>query len=764
MTLRTRLYIFGYEMRSNLVCLLLSAILRIVGPNAFTLDTIPEETCCGQKLKQQKDTWIQPKVMLKGQEGEEDLNEPPYYPTSQTSPTMPSSVVDLYRPQMNGSRVNTAESTITHVSNDTLEVVVTTIAAQITPPFKVSDTAGLLQRATISVNDEVDIFKPRHLNEEDLIDGRVTLPIVKGQMMRHTPPPQLQSQAAIESPPTTPPTPPPEHQPSAPVFEAIDTPVSKRSIVSVDTTPRSRKSLPDHVNKTIYETALIHSDSPTIRADPVCSKRPVVELQPKIRRSGSSGTVIELLPMHLEAMPAEPAVGKSQQPSTLNQPPVPISSGAATAETASVSNNVTPNRKTPIKPIIKNKINHHNYQQNIYYVDDPSDKPPPPPPHSYEVQAQIQQQQQQKLAAAAAAALGSDTVPVYDVVTSYYPVVMANQGVAYATSSDIPPPLPLPRKFDAAPPYRDPPPPPPIAATSSSTATPAVVMAVVSSDVPPAPPPHAPDSLAEQVSTCRRRRRSRQKSLPMAGELDINQAALLAQQQLQQQQQQQKQQTDYNSQSTYTEEEVCSHVTSKARWNRSKSCHSRSNSLKKSKRKLAPDEDLITVVTDEPHHHFAADHMGVPQPKPRTILTQVHRNGSASLGNIVIIDPDQYTLNSAFTVTASTDDPYASEKPYRQTLPRRHQHQHLQEQQQQQDQLQASPSEQLFHVDTPLQTAPPKPSPRGHLAEHSYHRHPLSHSTETILYTDDRYDPNPIIPNSTPDVPDIWLPMRSVKA
>ena len=135
MTLRMRLHIFGYEMRSNLVCLLLAAILRIVGPNAFTLDTIPEETCCGQKLKQQKDTWIQPKVMLKGQEGEEDLNEPPYYPTSQTSPTMPSSVVDLYRPQMNGSRVNTAESTITHVSNDTLEVVVTTIAAQITPPF-----------------------------------------------------------------------------------------------------------------------------------------------------------------------------------------------------------------------------------------------------------------------------------------------------------------------------------------------------------------------------------------------------------------------------------------------------------------------------------------------------------------------------------------------------------------------------------------------------------------------------------------------------
>ena len=71
-------------------------------------------------------------------------------------------------------------------------------------------------------------------------------------------------------------------------------------------------------------------------------------------------------------------------------------------------------------------------------------------------------------------------------------------------------------------------------------------------------------------------------------------------------------QQDYNvvqqQQYHHTEEQMLCEVTSKARWNRSKSCHSRSNSLKKSKRKLAPDEDLITVVTDEPHHGHHGHH------------------------------------------------------------------------------------------------------------------------------------------------------------
>ena len=91
----------------------------------------------------------------------------------------------------------------------------------------------------------------------------------------------------------------------------------------------------------------------------------MLELQPKIRRSGSSGTVIELLPMHVESVQID--ISQNQPASVLPD-----------------SNTVTPSRKTAIKPIIKNKINHHHYQQNIYYVDDPSDQPPPPPPHAHE--------------------------------------------------------------------------------------------------------------------------------------------------------------------------------------------------------------------------------------------------------------------------------------------------------------------------------------------------------------------------------------------
>ena len=62
----------------------------------------------------------------------------------------------------------------------------------------------------------------------------------------------------------------------------------------------------------IFETALIHSDSycPTIRADPtMCSTKqpnnheivtPGNTKNKKTRRSGSSGTVIEFLPPHLQ--------------------------------------------------------------------------------------------------------------------------------------------------------------------------------------------------------------------------------------------------------------------------------------------------------------------------------------------------------------------------------------------------------------------------------------------------------------------------------
>ncbi|CAB4056112.1 unnamed protein product [Lepeophtheirus salmonis] len=42
-----------------------------------------------------------------------------------------------------------------------------------------------------------------------------------------------------------------------------------------------------------------------------------------------------------------------------------------------------------------------------------------------------------------------------------------------------------------------------------------------------------------------------------------------------------------------------------------------------------------------------------------------------------------------------------------------------------------------------------------------FRRHP---STSTILFTDDSYDPKPILPNKTPDTPDIWIPRTILKA
>ena len=39
-------------------------------------------------------------------------------------------------------------------------------------------------------------------------------------------------------------------------------------------------------------------------------------------------------------------------------------------------------------------------------------------------------------------------------------------------------------------------------------------------------------------------------------------------------------------------------------------------------------------------------------------------------------------------------------------------------------------------------------------------RHPLCHSQETVLYTDDGFDPMPILPNKSTAVPDVWLPIR----
>ena len=116
------------------------------------------------------------------------------------------------------------------------------------------------------------------------------------------------------------------------------------------------------------------------------------------------------------------------------------------------------------------------------------------------------------------------------------------------------------------------------------------------------------------MAASRRRRRSKTKSMMP---LEVSEGSLAQAQPTQAQQ----------TQPLPTEEEVISQVMSKARQNRSKSCHERSNSLKKyTKRKLAPDEDLITVVTDD--HltlHGNNGHNGehqVPRPKPRKSLSR----------------------------------------------------------------------------------------------------------------------------------------------
>ena len=137
---------------------------------------------------------------------------------------------------------------------------------------------------------------------------------------------------------------------------------------------------------------------------------------------------------------------------------------------------------------------------------------------------------------------------MYDDVSCYYPNtnVGGDNNVISTTSGGNEvihqmAPVPLPRKFETAPPYRDPPPvthrpvdAPPPSAHRSVEAPPVPATTTQTSVV--APPTQSQETVAEQVATCRRRRRSRQKSLPMAGELDVNTIELQQQhiQQLQQ--------------------------------------------------------------------------------------------------------------------------------------------------------------------------------------------------------------------------------------
>ena len=202
-----------------------------------------------------------------------------------------------------------------------------------------------------------------------------------------------------------------------------------------------------------------------------------------------------------------------------------------------------------------------------------------------------------------------------------------------------------------------------------------------------------------------------------------------------------------------SEEDVICQVVNAGRRHRSKSCHERSNSLKRGKRKLAPDEDLITVVTDDhyDHHHFpprrgepgggvpagqGGPHVA-PQPAPRASLGQM-RNGSNSLGNILVLDQEHQVVGES--------DAYIVQEPQRQTLPRSQTHHH----------------HSLYYESQ----QPPMPMPRTSHQQplhprssgEAFYRHPLSQSTETILYHNT--DQTPIVPNRSPGTPDIWLPMR----
>ena len=123
--------------------------------------------------------------------------------------------------------------------------------------------------------------------------------------------------------PETPSPPPPlgfseDQLPSAPSLEIIElSPVpstaSSNHIGSTTLLSNQQKNaeLIQSQAQKIFETALIHSDSycPTIRADPMCSKQQQMQqLQTEIqgkkktKRSGSSGTVLEFLPPHLQTM------------------------------------------------------------------------------------------------------------------------------------------------------------------------------------------------------------------------------------------------------------------------------------------------------------------------------------------------------------------------------------------------------------------------------------------------------------------------------
>jgi len=616
------------------------------------------------------------------------------------------------------------------VSSNHTEVM-NTVSAQVNP---VTTTAEVLTTAAALSIDEKVFKNSSNLSEEDLQDGRVTLPYLNQESSKRSSPlysPALKP-STVKGPDDSP------VKPSAPSLEII-----------ADLPPQQplQQQGPQEIRKQqIFETALIHSDSPTIRADlSVCSSNKSRQQQQstiaasdnnvlpkkKVRRSGSSGTVIEFVPIQ----------NVSSDNTTVEidlTDPEPKQSVIVNDN----NDHLVPNMIQPaIRSIIKTKKTPTGHGRNAYhgyfYVEEHA---PPPPPHAYELQSYVPHQ----------------IVPMYPedtCCTIYQDHLMNSQ------------PIPLPRHYNHADLYDYPKNNSRIQELPQEMSTFDVRKLPTTSEAnesrkqknkkqdnlenqssmltqeqfdhsriqeigydenngihpimpyqdppPPQVPPHQNSSslqqqeeVMESVVASRRRRKSKQKSLvdeiPIQQSMEA-QAAVIA--------------------PPPTEEEVLSHVMCKARQTRSKSCHSRSNSLKRSRRKLAPDEDLITVVTDDHCHNAIVP----PQPKPRTSLG----SKSGSLGNIIM--SEQFLMDES--------DPFAS-KIDRQTLPRRHVHQ------------------ENYDNDN-NRGDPPKPTPRKGTNQNNYHRHPLSLSTETILFNDDKYDPNPIIPNRAPGVPDIWLPIKA---
>ena len=72
--------------------------------------------------------------------------------------------------------------------------------------------------------------------------------------------------------------------------------------------------------------------------------------------------------------------------------------------------------------------------------------------------------------------------------------------------------------------------------------------------------------------------------------------------------------------------------------------------------------------------------------------------------------------------------------------------------------------EESFSNNTPTPDPPEAFTNEEEQRSHKYFERIMSQSTTTIIYTDDSYDPTPIVPNKTPGTPDVWIPRSILRA